>query len=84
MIDIHVHGQPPSLSTTQTTALPPRVGIPTTQILSHARLQQSRARSKRLPVAPLEWRRRDTALGQFRFAATTAYFVRGSVGGFRA
>jgi hypothetical protein len=37
-----------------------------------------------LPVAPLEWRRRDTALGQFRFAATTAYFVRGSVGGFRA
>jgi hypothetical protein len=30
--------------------------------------------SKRLPLAPLQPRRRDTAVRQFRFAATTAYY----------
>jgi hypothetical protein len=33
-----------------------------------------------LPLGPQKSRRRDTALRQYRFAATTAYFVRGSVG----
>jgi hypothetical protein len=34
---------------------------------------------ERLPVASKDSRRRHTAVRQFRFAAATAYFVRGSV-----